>query len=114
MKTLRRDKLFIQLAPSEQEKIKALYTKDVLDENNKYLAQVQKNMLMMQCIAMHRAGVPLEVIWLVLGNMKEVYYFNSKIKTEAEQMEWLRSQMDEIFGEGKYPYDYIDKLERME
>lgn len=113
MKSLEHNKLYMQLAPSEQEKIKALYTKDVVNENNKYLAQVQKNMLMLQCIAMDRAGFTVEQCLLVLANMREVYRLNSKILTEDEQKAWLDAEMDRIFGEGNYPYQYIDKLEEM-
>lgn len=113
MKSLEHNKLYMQLAPSEQEKIKALYSKDLEGENNKYLAKVQKNMLMLQCIAMDRAGVPVEQSLLVLANMKEVYRLNSKILTDDQQQAWLRNEMDRIFGEGKYPYAYIDKLEEM-
>ena len=113
MKSLEHNKLYMQLAPSEQEKIKALYTKDVVNENNKYLAQVQKNMLMLQCIAMDRAGFTVEQCLLVLANMREVYRLNSKILTEDEQKAWLDAEMDRIFGVGNYPYQYIDKLEEM-
>lgn len=113
MKSLEHNKLYMQLAPSEQEKIKALYSKDLEGENNKYLAEVQKNMLMLQCIAMDRAKVPVEQSLLVLANMKEVYRLNSKIVTKGEQKEWLEAEMDRIFGVGGYPYKYIDKLEEM-
>ena len=113
MKSLEHNKLFTQLAPSEREKIQALYTKDVLDENNKYLAKVQKNMLMLQCIAMDMAELTVEQCLLVLANMREVYRQNSKILTDADQQAWLNAEMDRIFGVGGYPYKYIDKLEEM-
>ena len=34
-------------------------------------------------------------------------------QSDAEQGEWLNAKMTEIFGEGGYPYYYIDKLEDM-
>ena len=114
MKSLERNKLFMQLAPSEQEKIKQLYTKDVEDETNKYFASLQKNWLMLSCIVMSDfMGKNSDECLLYLANFREVYRQNSKIKTEAEQQKWLKDKMNEIFGEGKYPYQYIDKLEEM-
>jgi hypothetical protein len=40
-----------------------------------------------------------------------VYRLNAKQGGDAEQQAWLRAEMDKIFGEGNYPYEYIDKLE---
>ena len=114
MKSLEHNKLFLQLAPSEQEKIKTLYTKDVEDENNKYFAKLQKNWLMLSCIVMtDYMGKDKDECLLYLANFKEVYRLNSKLKGDAEQQAWLNGKMDEIFGEGGYPYEYIEKLEEM-
>lgn len=112
MKSLKYNKLFTQLAPSEQEKIKALYSKDVEDENNKYFAKLQKNWLMLSCIVMADfMGKDKDECLLYLANFKEVYRLNSKIKGEEAQQEWLKGEMDRIFGKDNYPYQYIDKLE---
>ena len=48
---------------------------------------------------------------LYLANWREVYRLNAKKGSDAEQQAWLRAEMDKIFGEGNYPYEYIDKLE---
>lgn len=106
---VRMPKSWDRLPQSEKEAIANVKEQEI----NHYFAEVQKNMLMLQCIAMNMAGLPVEQCLLVLANMKEVYRLNSKKKTEAEQKAWLNSKMDEIFGEGKYPYQYIDKLEDM-
>ena len=112
MKSLKYNKLFTQLAPSEQEKIKALYSKDVEDENNKYFAKLQKNWLMLSCIVLNKYfGFGKERLLIYLANWREAYRLNAKIKEEEAQQAWLKGEMDRIFGENGYPYEYIDKLE---
>lgn len=97
------------LPPSEKETIARVKEQEI----NEYFAKVQKNMLMLQCIAMDKVGLTVEQCLLVLANMREVYRQNSKILSDSEQQVWLNSEMDRIFGEGGYPYKYIDKLEEM-
>ena len=107
-------KTYNELLPSERAKIDKAYKADVEHGINVHHAQLQKNWLMLMCIVNHDfMGMTAEECLLALANFKEVYRLNSKIKTEAEQMAWLNGKMDEIFGEGNYPYEYIDKLEEL-
>ena len=106
-------KEYNRMSKVAQNQLNDTYKRDVELGINIYLAKVQKNMLMLECISMDMAGLSVEQILLLLANMKETYRLNSKITSEDEQEAWLKSKMDEIFGVGKYPYEYIDKLENM-
>ena len=107
-------KEFNRLTKAAQDRLLAQYEEDLIHNTNKNLAKVQKKMLQMLCIDMHDyMGMSPDECLLALANMKEIYRFNSKIKTEAEQEAWLDGKMVEIFGEGGYPYEYIDKLEEL-
>lgn len=106
-------KEYNRLTRAAQNRLVELYQEDVLHNTNINLAQTQKKMMKMLCIAMDRSGMTVEQCLLVLANMREVYRTNTKIETDAEQDKWLNGKLDEIFGEGGYPYEYIDKLEEM-
>lgn len=106
-------KEFNRMSKVAQNQLNETYKSDVELGINVYFADVQKNMLMLQCVAMDKVGLTAEQCLLVLANMREVYRLNSKIKTDAEQQAWLKGEMDRIFGVGNYPYQYIDKLEDM-
>ena len=58
-------------------------------------------------------GWTTEQCYLFLANFREVYRINKKMGTDKEQEKWLNGKMDEIFGKGKYPEEYIDKLEEL-
>jgi hypothetical protein len=106
---VRLPKSWEQLPQSEKEIIAQVKEQEI----NQYLASVQKNMLMLQSIAMDMAGLTREQCLLVLANMREVYRKNSKILTDDGQRFWLEAEIDRIFGVGGYPYKYINKLEDM-
>lgn len=83
-------------------------------EINQYLAKLQKNWLRLSCIVMSEyMGLSADDCLLYLANFKEVYRKNSKYTSEESQEKWLSEKMDEIFGKGNYPYQYIDKLEEL-
>ena len=106
----RMPKSWHDLPPSEKETIARVKEQEI----NEHFAKLQKNWLMLSCIVMGEyMGKPKEECLLYLANFKEVYRLNSKFKSDAEQGEWLNAKMTEIFGEGGYPYRYIDKLEDM-
>jgi hypothetical protein len=98
------------LPPSEKKIIAQVKEQEI----NEYFAKLQKNWLMLSCIVMaDYMCKDKDECLLYLANFKEVYRLNSKLNGDAEQQEWLMGKMDEIFGVGNYPYEYIDKLEEM-
>ena len=107
---VRLPKSWDRLPPSEKETIAAVKEQEI----NQYFAKLQKNWLRLSCIVLHNNfGFGKDRCMLYLANWKEVYRLNSKIGSDAEQQAWLEAEMDKIFGEGNYPYEYIDKLEDM-
>ena len=104
-------KEFYQLSKSAQRRMTETYRQDVLDGINEYLVKTQKNWLMMQSIVNHDyMGMTREDCLLALANWNEVYRQVALIKSEEEQTAFLTSKMDDIFGVGGYPKEYIDKL----
>ena len=99
-----------RLPPSEKLAIAQVKEQEI----NHYFAKLQKNWLMLSCIVDHDyCGRSAEECLLYLANFREVYRLNAKLGSDEKQQEWLHGKMDEIFGEGNYPYEYIDKLEEM-
>lgn len=107
---VRLPKSWHDLPPSEKQAIAQVKENEI----NQYFAKLQKNWLMLSCIVMaDYMGKTKEECLLYLANFKEVYRQNAKLAGDAEQQAWLNGKMKEIFGEGGYPYEYIDKLEEM-
>ena len=78
------------------------------------LIWVQKMMLQAGCIILNKnAGYGKKRLTLWLGWWCEVYRILGKFKTRAEQDEYLDSEMNRIFGKDGFPYQYLEKLEKM-
>lgn len=107
-------KEFNRMSKTAQNQLREKYVSDVDIGINVHFAKLQKHWLMMYCIVNHDyMKMTAEECLLSLANWREVYRLNSKFEKEADQVAWLNGKMDEIFGEGNYPYQYIDKLEDM-
>ena len=107
---VRLPKSWDRLPPSEKKLIAEVKEREI----DAYFAKLQKNWLMLSCIVFNKYfGFGRKRLLLYLANWREIYRINSKIGSDEEQQAWLRGEMDRIFGEGNYPYKYIDKLEDM-
>lgn len=105
-------KAWEQLRKADQDIINRVKTEEVRKEVIHTQAELQKIWLQLACIVLNRCfGFGRKRLLLFLGTWREIYRFNSKLKSKAEQTEWLRGEMDRIFGKDGYPYKYIDKLE---
>lgn len=108
-------KSFLNLPESEKQKINEVLSEEVQRRVNKEEAEIQKIWLQFACIVLHRSfGFGKNRLLLFLGAWREMYRINNKLKSEAEQTAYLKAEIDKIFGEGGYPYKYIDKLEEMQ
>jgi hypothetical protein len=77
-------------------------------------AELQKIWLQFACIVLHNNfGFGKKRCLLFLANWREMYRINSRIGSEAEQLEYLAGEIEKIFGKGGYPKEYIDKLEEL-
>lgn len=103
---------FTQLPPREKEIINQVLTEEVQKQVNHEEAELQKLWLQLACLVLNRCfGFGEKRLLLFLGTWREIYRFNAKLKSKAEQTEWLQSEMARIFRRSGYPYKYIDKLE---
>lgn len=73
--------------------------------------EAQKIWLQYACIVLHRAfGMEAEELLQFLVPWKRMYHQNAKMRTNEEQAEFLKKEMTKLFGEGGYPYEWIEKL----
>ena len=111
---VRLPKSYLDLPQSEKDKINEVMTEEVERQTNKNMAKLQKIWLQFACIVLNKNfGFGKERALLFLGNWKQMYHLNNKLKNEAEQTEYITAEMNRIFGAGGYPTEYIDKLEDM-
>lgn len=111
---VRMPKSFLNLPQREKDIINETMTEEVQKQVDKNMAELQKLWLQFACIVLNRNfGFGKERCTLFLANWREVYRHNNKIPTKAEQTEYLAEEMNKIFGEGGYPKEFIEKLEKM-
>lgn len=109
---VRLPKSYTRLPQHEKDVINQAMTEEVVKQVNHEQAELQKVWLQMACIVLNRCfGFGEKRLLLFLGTWREIYRFNAKLKSRAEQSEWLHGEMSRIFRRGGYPYKYIDKLE---
>lgn len=75
-------------------------------------AQLQKAWLQMACILVHKLGHDKDDCMMFLGGWKRLYHTIGKCKTNEERDAYLKTEMEKIFGEGGYPYEWVDSLEK--
>jgi hypothetical protein len=103
-----------RLPPSEKRAIAQMKEEEKWQEIRQYFAFVQKTWMMMACVVGYRyLGWTKEDCMLFMANFRTVYIKNSKIESQEEQQKWLKDEMDEIFGKDGFPYEYLDKLEKL-
>ena len=95
---------------------KDIISKVLQDEINKTVdheeAEIQKVWIQLACIILHNAfQLDKDACLTFIGNWKRTYRTIGKCKTNTERDEYLKTEMDKIFGEGGYPYEWIDSLE---
>jgi hypothetical protein len=103
---------YLSLPEREKQIINEEITKEVVRLVNHNHAEVQKVWLQLACIVLNKNfGYGKNRLLLFLANWKEMYRLNSEIDGTEARDKWLKEEMTKIFGEGGYPYAYIDKLE---
>jgi hypothetical protein len=99
-------KSFSQLRKSEQDRI----LKQMEDAMDDELCKAQFIWIKYNCVAMANAGETADEILNYLGGWRHVYRINSRFKTKEEQDAFLDARMDEIFGAGGFPQEFMDGL----
>lgn len=107
-------KSFTQLPQSEKDIINQVVTEEVIKQVHHNQAELQKIWLKMACIVLHNNfGFGRDRCLLFLANWREMYRQNSMLEGEEDQKELLAKGIDEIFGKGGYPTEYVDRLENL-
>ncbi len=110
---VRLPKSFNLLPLSEKNIINDMMTQEVEKQTNHNMAELQKIWLQFACIVLHRNfDFTKDDCMLFLADWHNVYRINKRLKTKAEQAEYLAREIDEIF-QGSYPTEFIDKMEEI-
>lgn len=105
-------KCYMSLPIKERRMIDELVAETVNKQVDKEEAKLQKIWIQLACIILHDAfGFGSQRLTVFLGNWKRIYNRNKKFSCEEEQSEFLRNEIESIFGVGGYPSEWIDSLE---
>ncbi len=98
-----------QLKPSEKQRIEAA----IFDRLDEELCQAQFVWLKMACIILADLGMKADEITMFVANWKQMYRRNSRFKDKAAQDAYLNPRLDEIFGEGGYPEEFVESMKEI-
>ena len=99
-------KCFNQLSNNEQDRINRALT-DALDEE---LCTAQIIWIKMACSILHNIGLCENTIVRFIGHWKSMYRSNYRFKDKQDQDKFLNARMQEIFGAGGFPEDFVQSL----
>lgn len=105
-------KSYLSLPQKEKDTISKVVSELVEKQVDKEEAELQKIWLQLACIILHDSfGFGKNRLLVFLGNWKKIYHINEKLANKQNQYEYLKMQMEKIFGKDGYPYEWVDKLE---
>ena len=103
---------YFNLPKKEKDAIDNQIKKFINDQVDHEEAELQKIWLQMACIVLHENfGFGKDRLMVFLGNWKTMYRINLKLGNYESQTEFLKEQMEKIFGECGYPYEWVDRME---
>lgn len=102
-------KSFSQLRKSEQDRI----LKQMEDAMDNELCEAQFIWIKMGCCILHDMGKTESEITQWVGGWKRMYRANSRFATKAEQDAFLDPRMEEIFGPGGFPEEFMQSLKEI-
>ena len=108
-------KPYTTLPTKEKEEIKKYITElavEVAKEREvQYCRQVINLIIRLECCVLHDTeGYGKDRLTRFLGNHKRVFNYHNRLVERGEQDEYLDRRMNEIFGEGGFPKDFVDNL----
>lgn len=102
-----------QLSPLAQKRITDALVEETYDTLNNELVVAQFNWIRMGAWALHMSGKSSDDVVSWLGAFKRVYQLNSRIETQQELTETLTKKMNEIFGEGGFPEEFMQSFQKI-
>lgn len=107
-------KSYLNMPPKEQKAMDEAIAKYIQDKVTHEEAELQKIWIQLACIILHDTfGMGALRLTTFIGNWKRIYKLNMKLGSKKAQEEFLKTEMEKIFGKGGYPYEFVDSLERM-
>ena len=104
---------YLMLPPKEKQAIDEAIVKFIEDRVNHEEAELQKIWIQLACIILHDTfGMGAQRLTTFIGNWKRIYKRNQRLGSKEAQDAFLKEEMDKIFGEDGYPYEFIDSLEK--
>jgi hypothetical protein len=98
------------LKPSEKKAIDKMY----FDRWDKELVIAQFNWIRMAiCVMANNPKLTTEDMICFLGGFKRMYQLNSRFTTQEQLDEYLKKRMNEIFGEGGFPEQFMRDFEKI-
>lgn len=102
------------------EREKKIIYKFIEDEYNKTLdheeAQLQKRWIQLACINLHHMKEEFgatDCLAFLVG-FKRIYKKCGKFNSDEKIAEWIKTELDSIFGADGYPAEWVDSLENRE
>lgn len=98
-----------QLKPSEKRKMDAMY----FERWDKELISVQFTMIKEMACSLGDMGVPPEKILEFIAGFQRFYRQNARFKTQEELNIFLDNRLNQIFGAGGFPQEYLQSFEKI-
>lgn len=103
-------KIWDQLTTSEQKRLKEAWY-DEMDERG---CIMQFNWIKLGiCSLANIEKITKEDMLTWLAGFKRLYQLNSRLKTQQELTDYLNKRMDEIFGEGGFPEEFMQSFKNI-
>jgi hypothetical protein len=102
----------MSLPEKEKKIISEVLEKQINEAVDHEEAQMQKSWIQLACMILHQSfGFSCDDCFAFIGNWKQMYRKIGKCKTNADRDEFLKNEMEKIFGVGGYPSEWVDSLE---
>ena len=103
----------LNLPPKEKEAMDKAIVEFIEKQVNHEEAELQKIWIQLACIILHDTfGMGAQRLTTFIGNWKRMYKRNMRLGSKEAQDEFLKTELDKIFGKDGYPYEFIDSLEK--
>lgn len=103
-----------RLPESERKALTDFCAQTVTEQVNHDEATLQKRWIQLACIVLHnqKDKFDKERCMSFIAGWKRVYRTCERFETGEEIDEYLKREMESIFGKDGYPYEWVDSLER--
>lgn len=98
------------LSEREKKLLELYYTNYSYDISDKRSAQLQEVWIKLACINLHNMGLSADAIMEFIGAWKRLYKTVNKIGDDQKVQDFLKEKVNQIFGVGGFPQDFIDDI----